>query len=80
MGIRVDSTNHISSILPGSVAAEDGTIAVGDRIITVSSLLAIKIKNWVVWRLVPCEILKDHILRVYEFSLNLFKLWPSVRH
>ena len=36
MGIRVDSTNHISCIVPGSVAADEGTIAVGDKIITVS--------------------------------------------
>ena len=36
LGIRVDSTNHISSIVPGSVAAEEETIAVGDKIITVS--------------------------------------------
>ena len=35
LGIRVDSTNHISSIVPGSVAAEEETIAVGDKIITV---------------------------------------------
>ena len=35
LGIRVDSTNHIRSIVPGSVAAEEETIAVGDKIITV---------------------------------------------
>lgn len=35
MGIRVDSENHISSIVPGSVAADEGRIAVGDKIITV---------------------------------------------
>lgn len=36
MGIRVDSTNHISCIVPGSVAADEGTIAVGDKIITIN--------------------------------------------
>ena len=41
MGIRVDSTNHISSILPGSVAAEEGTIAVGDRIISVRAVVTV---------------------------------------
>jgi len=35
MGIRVDSTSHITAILPGSAAADDGTVAVGDRIVTV---------------------------------------------
>ena len=41
IGIRVDSTNHITSILPGSVAAEEGTVAVGDRIITVRIVLTV---------------------------------------
>lgn len=39
LGIRVDSTNHISSIIPGSVAAEEEAIAVGDKIITVRIVL-----------------------------------------
>lgn len=36
MGIRVDSTSHITAILPGSAAADDGTVAVGDRIVTIN--------------------------------------------
>lgn len=36
MGIRVDSLSHITAILPGSAAADDGTIAVGDRIVTIN--------------------------------------------
>ena len=41
MGIRVDSENHISSIVPGSVAADEGRIAVGDKIITVRRVVTL---------------------------------------
>lgn len=44
MGIRVDSENHVSSIVPGSVAADEGRIAVGDKIITVRRVVKIIIR------------------------------------
>ena len=49
MGIRVDSENHISSIVPGSVAADEGRIAVGDKIITVRRVVTFGIVVWLVY-------------------------------
>ena len=38
LGIRIDSNKHISSIAPGSLAAEEATLAVGDKIISVRTV------------------------------------------
>ena len=40
MGIRLDKSKCISCILPGSTASQDHTLAVGDRILSVSMLYA----------------------------------------
>ncbi|KAL9962960.1 hypothetical protein ACROYT_G032118 [Oculina patagonica] len=58
LGIRVDSTNHISSIVPGSVAAEEETIAVGDKIVTINGTSVENLSQTEVERLLSTSLVR----------------------
>ena len=82
MGIRVDSENHISSIVPGSVAADEGRIAVGDKIITVRRVVTLhtlcQIRRETVSLVFP-RVLMFSEMKSRENETNWFPKGPDIK-
>ena len=82
MGIRVDSENHISSIVPGSVAADEGRIAVGDKIITVRRVVTLhtlcQIRRETVSLVLP-RVLMFSEMKSRENETNWFPKGPDIK-
>ena len=82
MGIRVDSENHISSIVPGSVAADEGRIAVGDKIITVRRVVTLHTLCQI-WKetvsLVFPRVLMFSEMKSRENETNWFPKGPDIK-
>lgn len=73
LGISIESGLYISRILPGSVAAKEGNLAVGDRILNVSAIIdSYQFLDWSSFQFPTDHILSNTLFESFNLFMNFW--------